>query len=276
MHILFTGLSSFTGSWIVKSLADAGHSVVAALNRPIDCYDAMRLKRIQSLRSSVKIVPQCPFGSDTFGELIKSSIPFDAFCHHGAQVIGYKADDFDPIAAIANNCHNLRKTLLALSEKQCRNIILTGTVFEAGEGTRGDNAPAISPYGLSKTLTRDIFQFYSKIFGVNLARFVIANPFGPFEEPRLTTYLVREWSAGRTAKVLAPDYIRDNIPITALSHHYVQFLEDVVNQSDPVRVLRPSHFVESNQSFSLRFANEIGNRLNLRCSLEFLPQTDFS
>ena len=46
---------------------------------------------------------------------------------------------------------------------------------------------------------------------MRLAKFVIANPFGPLEEPRFTAYLAREWLGGRSAVVRTPEYLRDNI-----------------------------------------------------------------
>jgi len=79
-------------------------------------------------------------------------------------------------------------------------LLVTGSVFEPGAG-QGGALPAFSPYGLSKAFTSETFRYLCDRHGVSFGRFVIANPFGPMEEPRFTSSLVRAWRAGETPQV---------------------------------------------------------------------------
>jgi len=47
---------------------------------------------------------------------------------------------------------------------------------------------AFSPYGLSKGLTAQAFRYWCGALDVPLGKFVLPNPFGPFEEPRFCHY----------------------------------------------------------------------------------------
>src|SRR5947208_2307699 len=99
MRVLFTGASSFTGSWIVAALAAQGHRVVAPLRRGLADYDGLRRARMDRLGGSADVVEHCRFGSAAFLDLIEHG-GFDLLCHHAAQVDNYRADDFDVAAAV--------------------------------------------------------------------------------------------------------------------------------------------------------------------------------
>ena len=93
-------------------------------------------------------------------------------------------------------------------------MLLSGSVFEGGEGAGSQGLPDFSPYGLSKALTARMFAYYCQRAGVGLGKFVIPNPFGPLEEPRFTAYLMKTWLAGATAVCSSPAYVRDNIHVS--------------------------------------------------------------
>ena len=65
---------------------------------------------------------------------------------------------------------------------------MTGSVFEQDEGVGNAPMAAFSPYGLSKGLTAQAFRYGCGTLDVPLGKFVIPNPFGPFEEPRFCHY----------------------------------------------------------------------------------------
>ena len=83
-------------------------------------------------------------------------------------------------------------------------MLLSGSVFEGGEGAGSQGLPDFSPYGLSKALTAQVFRFDCGRAGLGLGKFVIPNPFGPYEEPRFTAYLMKNWLAGEHAELLQP------------------------------------------------------------------------
>jgi UDP-glucose 4-epimerase len=273
MRILFTGASSFTGYWFVRKLSEAGHQVVATFRRPLDGYEGVRKERVWQLAAYCEQVPICTFGDETCLELIRSR-DWDVLCHHAADATDYKSRDFDASRALANNTCNLRSVLAGLRARGCRRIVLTGSVFERGEGAGSEGLPAFSPYGLSKTLTAECFRYYSSAHGFRLGKFVISNPFGPFEEPRFTAYLVRSWYVGQVATVNTPDYIRDNIHVSLLAKVYADFVERLESSVGFQRV-NPSGYVGSQGSFAQLFANSLREGLGLPCRLDLKKQTAF-
>ena len=223
MRILFTGGSSFTGFWFVKELTAAGHEVIATYRRRADDYpDELRGRRVRTLCSVCQPIYETSFGDDSFMALIKQGA-WDILCHHGTEAANYRSAAFDVAGAVANNTHQLPAVLDALLNSGCRKIILTGSVFENDEGAGSDDLRAFSPYGLSKAFTWQTFRYHAQVRQMRLGKFVIPNPFGPFEEPRFTYYLMKSWFAGQAAFVNTPCYVRDNIHVSLLAKAYVQY-----------------------------------------------------
>jgi nucleoside-diphosphate-sugar epimerase len=239
LRILITGASSFTGSWFARGLAAAGHDVTATFRRRE--YDGLRGDRVQRVLEVAR-----PLWGVSFGDLDQD---YDVLCAHGAEVTNYRSPDFDEDAAVAENTRNLPDVVSRFGR-----VVVTGTVFEAME----------TPYGRSKRRTWEAFESHGA------AKFVIPNPFGPWEEPRFTTYLARTWLAGDVAAVNTPDYVRDNIHVATLTKAYVSFVA-----SDATH-LSPSQYRETQGAFAQRFARELEPRLGVPCRLELREQTDFS
>jgi UDP-glucose 4-epimerase len=276
MKILFTGGSSFTGYWFIKELADAGHDVVATFTRQYDDYDGIRLQRISKLLEKCTVVWNCSFGSDIFLDIIKSEIDWDVLCIHGANANNYKSQNFDIVSALNDNTYNAKRVLDALQKRGLSKVIYTGSVFESNEGLGEEPLRAFSPYGLSKGFTSEIFEYLSKVRGINYGKFVIPNPFGPYEEERFTAYLVKSWFNGVTPTVQTPEYIRDNIHVSLLACSYLKFLtinnpKNVISQK-----VNPSGYVESQGVFAERFAKEMGSRIGVEARVILKEQVDFS
>jgi UDP-glucose 4-epimerase len=275
MKILFTGASSFTGYWFVRELAAGGHEVWATFTgNSADAYDGIRGKRVHELGKLCNQIWSCPFGGDNFTDLINQQQEWDVLCHHAADVRDYHSMDFDVGLALSTNTNNIRATLQTLAEKNCNQVVLTGSVFEQQEGAGEQPLRAFSPYGLSKGLTTEVFRFWCQVMDITLGKFVIPNPFGPFEEPRFTAYLANTWLKGESAGVRTPNYIRDNIHVSLLALSYKQFAESL-EDSPRFQKFNPSGYVESQGSFALRFADEMRSRFDLPCELELRVQTDF-
>jgi UDP-glucose 4-epimerase len=272
MRILFTGASSFTGYWFARELAASGHEVVAAC-RGEGAYDGVRGERIRLLQGVCELRFGCAFGGDAFLGLL-NGVGFDALCHHGAEVGDYRSPDFDPYRAAALNLHRLPQVMRALRERGCSRLVLTGSVFEQNEGAGSAPLRAFSPYGLSKGLTAAAAEFYAGREGFTFEKFVIPNPFGPHEEPRFTSYLLRTWLKRETARVQTPRYVRDNIPVSLLARAYAAF---VAARPEPgtTRRLNPSFYPESQGAFAERLRREAAARLDLPCALELGAQSEF-
>jgi UDP-glucose 4-epimerase len=273
MRVLLTGVSSFTGYWFARELVTAGHQVVAAC-RGEGHYQGLRAERVRLVARSCETHYGCAFGSDDFLVLASSPPGFDVLCHHGAEVGDYRSPDFDPYAAAAANLHRLPEILRALAGHGCHRLVLTGSLFEPGEGAGSQPLRAFSPYGLSKGLTATAAAFYAERERFTFEKFVIPNPFGPREEPRFTAYLLKTWLAGETARVQTPRYVRDNIHVDLLAKAYAGF----VGATPPpgiVRGLNPSGYAESQGAFAERVRREVVSRLGIACALELAAQSDF-
>jgi nucleoside-diphosphate-sugar epimerase len=275
VKILITGGSSFTGYWFIRELAAAGHEVFATFTRSgAEQYDELRARRINETVKLCNPVWNCAFGDDVFRKLIEQEKNWDLLCHHGAFVQDYKSIDFDVTSAVEANTNNLQETLARLTAANCDKLLLTGSVFEQDEGIGEQPLKAFSPYGLSKGLTSEIFKFWCQHFGMRLARFVIPNPFGPFEEKRFTAYLINNWLNGNTPSVNTPDYVRDNIHVSLLAKAYCQFAEEQARAGSRTR-LNPCGYIESQGAFAQRLASEMKSRLGKPCDLELAKQEVF-
>lgn len=279
MRILFTGASSFTGMWFVTALAARGHSVVAAMRSEERSYSGLRAERLARVAAACRTIWKAPFGSPRFLDAIAQEGPFDVLCHHGAETSGYKpcgnrGPAFNAKAATAANTNRLAGVLHALKDGGCRRIVLTGSIFEADEGAGTTPLHPFSPYGISKTFTSKTFQYCTAQSGLALGKFVIPNPFGPYEEARFTDYLIRCWREGKPALVKTPQYVRDNIHVSLLTANYCAFVETLPEEG--FHKTNPSGYAESQGAFAGRFAREIGKRLKLETVLELTDQIDFS
>lgn len=276
MRILLTGSSSFTGMWFTRAFSEAGHEVVTTMTRPDpDAYEsALRRLRVEEVAHRASAVHWgVAFGDSDFVDLAGSG--FEVLCHHGADVTDYKSLDFDVHRAVATNTRRLREVIESFRAGGGRALVLTGSVFEGGEGAGSDALPHFSPYGLSKSLTGEIFRYECCRADMPLGKFIISNPFGPLEEPRFTTYLMKTWLSGKTPSVRTPNYVRDNIHVELLARAYVRFIETVADTPRPFTSLSPSGYIESQGQFARRFASEIGSRLSIETPLDLVEQTEF-
>jgi UDP-glucose 4-epimerase len=244
MRILFTGASSCTGYWFVRELVAAGHQVIAAC-RGVGSYEGVRAARMEMVRAMCETHFDCRFGSEAFLALVRGTPGgLDVMCHHGAEVADYRSPDFDPYRAAATNLFGLPAVMRALKDRGCGRLVLTGSVFEQNEGVGSAPLRAFSPYGLSKGLTAAAAEFYAGREGFTFEKFVIPNPFGPYEVPPFTAYLMRTWLQRETATVQTPRYVRDNIPVTLLAKAYAGFIASPPAPG-AVRRLNPSCYPES-------------------------------
>lgn len=272
MRILLTGASSFTGLWFARSLEARGHSVVASLKGRE--YSGLRQQRVTELRRIAEVVEDCPFGSPRFLDLAASG-PWDLLCHHASMTSNYRDPNFDVFDAIAQNTFCARDAVKTMLSQGLRGVVLTGSVFEQDEGAGEAPLRAFSPYGLSKGLTWQYFRFLSETLKFKLGKFVIANPIGPFEEPRFCNYLVGTWRKGEVPAIRTPLYVRDNIHVDLLALAYAAFAEGILSRESATK-LNPSYYVESQGAFARRFAEAMSPRLGIDCPLLLMNQEDFS
>ncbi|KHD05767.1 epimerase [Candidatus Thiomargarita nelsonii] len=274
MKVLFTGASSFSGYWFVRELAAAGYEVFATFRGELEDYSGIRRRRIDNLLKICQPVWSCHFGRQKFIELIESEGKWDLFCHHAATVENYKSIDFNVPAALENNTHNFKTVLASLAENNLKQVVLTGTFSEQNEGVGNLPLRAFSPYSLSKGLTAQVFEYYCEILKLPFGKFVMPNPFGPFEEARFTDYLVKSWVKGEVPLIKTPVYVRDNMHVSLLALIYSNFVTGLSQKQGDSKI-NPSGYVESQGAFAKRFADEMRSRLNLNCELRLGVQVEF-
>jgi UDP-glucose 4-epimerase len=275
MNILLTGASSFTGHWFARLLAMRGHSVFATFQGSEESYEGLRRRRNDALPRQVVRVWDSPMHSDSLLKLVGEVDHWDLLCLHGAYVTGYRNADFDYAHALRSNTEGLQSLVEAMARSGLKRIIATGSVFEANEGCGEVPLRAFSPYGLSKSLTWQAQVYLAQMMGLQLGKFVIPNPFGPFEEPRFTSYLMKTWHAGKVAEVRTPLYIRDNIHISCLAVHYAKFAEGLAAIPGVSRC-GPIGYIESQGAFTLRFAAAMRSRFGMECGVSLGEQKEFA
>jgi len=271
---LLTGASSFTGYWFACALAERGVAVVAPLRASQEAYSGIRGARVRALAEVAEIVPKVEFGSAEFFDLLDRS-GCDMLCHHAARVTDYRSPDFDVTLALAENTRAFKPLSERLKARAFAGVVLTGSVFEPDEGVGTEPRRAFSPYGLSKALTASMIRYWCEMAGLPLGKFVIANPFGPMEEPRFCTYLVKTWAARQVPEVRTPLYVRDNIHVSLLASAYADFVIEMYETRRSAH-RAPTFYVESQGAFAERFARELSERVATPCPVKIAVQTDFS
>jgi len=267
MRILITGPSSFSGSFFIEALSKAGHEVVTTLTKTQSCYHGIRLQRLQKSMQYATVHEQICFGDEQFIELVHRE-SFDVFCHHGAWTESYNSMNYDFEKAFANNTRSMNRVCQILAANGCQKIIVSGSIFAECE-------EPFSPYGLVKRLTTQTTTFYGTHFGMHVSSFVIPNPFGPLDNPKLIHYLSTEWSANRIPSIRTPEYIRDNIPITLLALGFVHWVEQCPSTVG-VSSFKPSGYISTMEDFIQRVAQVFRGATSWECVVDIEPQTDFS
>jgi UDP-glucose 4-epimerase len=258
MKILFTGGNSFTGVWIVRKLALEGHEVICPLLRQEQEYDtALQIERLSELKKNAEYIFDAPFGSNKFLDVLTHFKP-EIFCHHASLVQGYQTNNFNPIEALEQNTKNFN--YVAKSDF-IEKVIYTGSIFQANAGLSDQPYQSIGKYGLSKLLTQQMLEQTCINFKKSFGHFIISNPFGALENPKITNYLFSNWKKGKQPYLKAPFYIRDHIPVELLATYYSR----AVLKSEPRWTVAPCGYVGTVLDFANRFANEVTDRTGMIC-----------
>ena len=258
--VVFTGVSSFTGTWFAATLAQQGHHVIGILSRDWQEYSEERRQRLAWLSQSVELVDNAPMGSNRFKGALASVPTVDLACWHHAVVGDYTAADFPLGRAIAQGTQGARASAQILADRGCVAAVITRSVFESGQGSP-PNGPPIGLYAVAKRAVSETLALEMARVGIRVGDFVVCNPVGPLEGPRLTSHLLESWLQGKSPELKAPRWLRDNIPVDLLSQAYTSFVGELSRGT--ATSVTPSFWPLSNADWALKIAREFGSRLRI-------------
>ena len=270
MRVLITGPTSFSGAFFIEELSKAGHDVFTTLTKSQDDYSGIRGSRAAKAMEHAEVFEGVSFGDETFLKIVQEQ-SFDVFCHHGAWTENYNSMDYNFQAAYENNTKQMPAVCQALATNGCKSIVISASIFEGGI----NGSKPFSPHGLIKQITSQTTEFYASHAGLHFSRFVIPNPFGALDNPKLIDYLCREWYAGRTPQIRTPLYVRDNIHVELMAKGFVYWLENLPLE-EQTSIFAPAGMISTMGDFVDKVAAEMRPRLGLDCNVILGPQTDFS
>lgn len=267
-RVLITGCTSLTGAAFASALHNSGFDVVAATTQPAEKYSGLQRSRLRRMPTDLRTVSLGSFGSPAFLSGLKSVGGIDALLFHHAQVGDHRSTSFDIEGSLNASTLALREVLEVCASRGARTVVITRSVFEAGQG--GDNsAPPLSGYGLAKTrISQRVRQQAGKV-GMGSKDFVIPNPIGFLEKPGLSTYLCESWMRGEIPTLANPHSRRDFIPVELLADEYVQAVFDAISgQSAPISPsLWPMRVVDWATHLAASLGSRIGRKLDVHTDL---------
>ncbi|MCC6848786.1 MAG: NAD(P)-dependent oxidoreductase [Deltaproteobacteria bacterium] len=244
--LLLTGVASFTGSHIARACRVGGFRVIGALTRGFDEYATPLLRQRIAYSGVQDWIERAPFGSQRLLDAIRGT-GVEIFVHHGANLQGYRDQNFDVQECVRTNCENARQVFEALRIGGCRRFMYSGTFFEP-DGPR----PAVSSYGVGKAGIWEEYRKGAATVGLATTKIFIPNPIGPLEnEDRLMPSFVKVWKQGGKPVLRTPHLLRDNLPVPWLADRYLQEACRLGGENE--RYVRPSGYVMSNLAFVATF-----------------------
>jgi UDP-glucose 4-epimerase len=252
MRIILTGVTSFSG--------------VIGVTRGTDTTSPLVEKRIKWLRHrhpTFQLVPMDQLSASKTGTV-------DLVGFHGTATFDYRDPNFDVMAAVQNTLETSKRIFELFPNAS---IVHTGTYGEPNESIGESPLETFNGYSASKAL---IYSHHKQMLRPDKAilKYVMPNPFGPLEPPKLTEYLLRTWAKGEVPLVKFPNYIRDNVPIDLLASHYALSVK-AFSAGDQSFSVHPSKYAETNSTFVTRYANEISERFSREFNTEFPIRHDY-
>ena len=241
-NVLLTGVSSFTGFWFAKELKLKGFNIFCPLPRSENDYNGIKAKRIDNIKRDVKIVFDCSLGEKKFNDLLEN--PFEFLCLHGAHVQNYESPKFELLNSLNRNLNEIEFILKKSFVNGCKTVLWTSSIFEDVIDNNDENSDNYKvpwlKYALSKKTSYTIVKHLALSMGLNFVRFVISNPFGPFEDKKLCFHLTKSLTEGSDFIVKTPDYVRDMIHVENLAENYVKQISQPSETS--FKECRPSEY----------------------------------
>ena len=260
MNILITGLNSFTGILLAKSLLNKGHKVIALSSGNITRLTTLQKEEInliyknrffKLLKNNYNLDKE--FSLDNFEDNI------DAFIIHGFKALDYKNLNLDSLTLMKDSLYWLEPLPRLLRKKSCKLVAYTGTYFE-------NFTPELqTPYSLAKSMG---WLYVKKLFSeFKLLKYLLLNPYGTLESKKFTNSIIKTWLNRESVNLEYPFLIRDNIPAEFMIDDYVNNLETMLGcPTTFVKEFSPSYIVENNLEFASRLSSKL-KKFGYECKL---------
>lgn len=253
MRIAITGITSFTGAEIARTLSNAGHEVHGLCSAPPDSYAGLKSSRLRSL-TGVRLHGGLIAENGDHARWIRAHRP-DFWIHHHHSMENFRLDSYDAARARAVSLDPLESWVGALEECGARAIVHTGSYFEPGEGGHPPESPA-TPYARSKREVWRALEERLERSPLRLAKVVVPNPFGPRENAdRLIPTLLQRARDGTAIDLWTPSARADQIPVQTLGQAYAHVLSRLANERRVIA--RPSGLVIDNASWVRRVCDAL-------------------
>ena len=92
MHILFLGVSSFSGYHFIKNYLKIKNKIICTLTKKLNSYKSIRYERIKLIKKikNIQIIEKIKFGDEKFINLLKKK--FNVICLHHALTKNYNSN----------------------------------------------------------------------------------------------------------------------------------------------------------------------------------------
>ena len=263
MHILFLGVSSFSGYHFIKKLSEnKKNKIICTLTKKLNSYKSIRYERIKLIKKikNIQIIEKIKFGDEKFINLLKKK-KFNVICLHHALTKNYNSNTkFNLKKSLTENTKNINLDFSKI-DKKCK-IVISNTIFQNIPSKR---YKAVNNYGISKSRSYEKIKLSCKKFNLKYKSIYITNPWGPLEEKKLNYYLITNWIQNKKTFVSHPNYIRDNIFIDKLTKYYYK----IVNSNSKKIEYFPSGYCSTNKIFIESFKNKFEKFFNKKVKIEY-------
>ena len=264
MHILFLGVSSFSGYHFIKKLSEnKKNKIICTLTKKLNSYKSIRYERIKLIKKikNIQIIEKIKFGDEKFINLLKKK-KFNVICLHHALTKNYNSNTkFNLKKSLTENTKNINLVFSKI-DKKCK-IVISNTIFQNIPSKR---YKAVNNYGISKSRSYEKIKLSCKKFNLKYKSIYITNPWGPLEEKKLNYYLITNWIQNKKTFVSHPNYIRDNIFIDKLTKYYYK----IVNSNSKKIEYFPSGYCSTNKIFIESFKNKFEKFFNKKLKLSMV------
>lgn len=230
--VVVTGVSSFIGFHLARFLARDHYRILGIISQSAGSYQDLRLRRLHGAVDAGAELRELDITDETaLCDFIEAECP-DVWIHHAGWAENYSSSEYDLDKGYAINVKPLRSLYAALSQTNCRGVIITGSCFEYSNSdtacSENDVCFPATPYGLSKLTETLRARQLAHQYGLptRVARVFI--PFGSGDSPnKLLSSVATALRAGRSIDLSTCDQKRDFIYINDLAAGYKALIKDL-------------------------------------------------